>query len=143
MRDCYVAEINRLGEDTSARDQQHVDDRLTGYLIILYIKAAFPDDVLELFWDTAPVRARQHAMWFLGVQLELPLDKFPDDLRARALSYWDRRLAATKASSPPDYFREKSGDDWPVLLSEGHRRRMVDGSGALDVQSRICAVRAL
>jgi hypothetical protein len=84
MRDCYVAEINRLGEDTSARDQQHVDDRLAGYLIILYIKAAFPDDVLELFWDTAPVRARQHAMWFLGVQLEPPLDKFPDDLRARA-----------------------------------------------------------
>jgi hypothetical protein len=37
----------------------------------------------------------EHAMWFLGVQLELPLDKFPDDLRARALSYWDRRLAAT------------------------------------------------
>jgi hypothetical protein len=69
MRDCYVAEINRLGEDTSARDQQHVDDRLTEYLIILYIKAAFPDDVFELFWDTAPVRARQHAMWFLGVQL--------------------------------------------------------------------------
>jgi hypothetical protein len=117
MRDCYVAEINRLGEDTSARDQQHVDDRLAGYLIILYIKAAFPDDVFELFWDTAPVRARQHAMWFLGVQLELPLDKFPDDRRARALSYWDRRLAATKASSTPDFPR-RSGDDWPVLLSK-------------------------
>jgi len=127
MRDCYVAEINRLGEDTSARDQQHVDDRLAGYLIILYIKAAFPDDVLELFWDTAPVRARQHAMWFLGVQLELPLDKFPDDLRARALSYWDRRLAATKASSPPDYFREKVGTIGPYFF-----RKDIDDEWLMD-----------
>jgi hypothetical protein len=109
MRDCYVAEIDRLGKDSAARAKQHVDDRLAEYLIILYIKAAFSDDVFELFWDHAPVGPRQHAMWFLGVQLELGPDQLPDDLRARALSYWDRRLAAAEASSTPDYFRDEIG----------------------------------
>ncbi|MBB5053476.1 hypothetical protein HNQ36_003476 [Afipia massiliensis] len=135
MRDCYVTEIKRLGDESSARDKQHVDDRLAEYLIILYIAAAFADDVFALFWDTAPVQARQHAMWFLGVQLELRPDQLPDDLRARALSYWDRRLAAAKASSTPDHFREEIGavgqfffrkgipDEWlmeqVLLMSEG------------------------
>jgi hypothetical protein len=107
MRDCYVTEINRLGKDPSARD--HVDDRLAEYLIILYINAALTDDVFELFWDSTPDRSRQHAIWFLGVQLELPAEKLPPDLRARALGYWDRRLVAAKASSTPDYFREEVG----------------------------------
>jgi hypothetical protein len=109
LRDCYVAEIQRLGETSFARDQQHVDDRLAEYLVILYIKAAFPEDVFELFWDTAPVRPRQHAIWFLSTQLQLPSDKLPDHLRARAFSYWDRRLAAAKASSSPDHYREELG----------------------------------
>jgi hypothetical protein len=69
MRDCYVTEIGRLGTDPSGGDRQHVDDRLSQYLIILYIEAALPDDVFEQFWNTAPVGSLQHAMWFLGVQL--------------------------------------------------------------------------
>ena len=119
MRDCYVAEINRLGEDTSARDQQHVDDRLAEYLIILYIKAAFSDDVFELFWNTAPIRARQHAMWFLSDQLDLPPDQFPNELRARAFFYWDRRLAAAKTSTTPDYFREELGTIGQFFFRQG------------------------
>ncbi|AVT74964.1 hypothetical protein RPPS3_09010 [Rhodopseudomonas palustris] len=119
MRDCYVAEINRLGKDTAARDQQHVDDRLAEYLIILYIQAAFADDVFELFWNSAPVRSRQHAIWFLGVQLDLPPDKLPADFRARALSYWDRRLAAAKASTTPDHFREELGAIGQLFFRKG------------------------
>jgi hypothetical protein len=65
--------------------------------------------VYEQFWNTAPVHARQHAIWFLGVQLELTPDQIPDDLRARAFSYWDRRLAAAKASTAPDDFRQEIG----------------------------------
>lgn len=119
MRDCYVTEIKRLGNEDSARDRQHVDDRLAEYVVILYIWSAFPDDVFELFWQNAPVPARQHAMWFLGVQLELTPEKIPDDLRARALSYWNRRLAAAKASATPDYFREELGTIGQFFFREG------------------------
>ena len=119
MRDCYVAEIERLGKDDVARDKQHVDDRLAEYLIILYVAAAFPDDVFELFWDSAPVGPRQHAMWFLGVQLELRPDQLPDDLRTRAHSYWDRRLAAAKASQTPDKFRDEIGAIGQLFFRKG------------------------
>jgi len=105
MRDCYVTEIGRLGTDASEGDRQHVDDRLSQYLVILYIEAALPDDVFEQFWNTAPVGSLQHAMWFLGIQLE----QIPDNLRVRAISYWDRRLAAAKASATPDRFRQEIG----------------------------------
>jgi len=109
MRDCYVTEIGRLGADSAARDPRHVDDRLAEYLVILYEHAALPDEVFELFWDTAPVSVRQHAIWFLGIQLELPSDRITDEARARAYSYWDSRRAAAKASATPDYFREEVG----------------------------------
>jgi len=83
--------------------------RLAKYLVILYEHAALPDEVFELFWDTAPVSVRQHAIWFLGIQLELPSDRITDEARARAYSYWDSRRAAAKASATPDYFREEVG----------------------------------
>jgi hypothetical protein len=109
MRDCYVTEIGRLGKDTAARDQQHVDNRLAEYLAILYEHAALPDEVFQLFWDTAPASTRQHAIWFIGIQLELPSDRITDAKRARAYAYWAGRLEAAKSSSTPDYFREEVG----------------------------------
>lgn len=108
MRDCYAAEIGRLRDETGGHDR-HANNRFSEYLTILYIHAALPDDLFDQFWNTAPVRHRQHAMWFLGVQLEFPPEKLPDSFRARAVSYWERRLAAAKASSSPDYFREEIG----------------------------------
>ncbi|KZD25650.1 hypothetical protein [Tardiphaga robiniae] len=119
MRACYVDEIKRLGQDNVARDKQHVDDRLAEYLVILYIKSAFPDDVFEQFWDSAPAGPRQHAIWFLGVQLELRPDQLPDDLRARARSYWERRLAAAKASQAPDRFRDEIGAIGQLFFRKG------------------------
>ncbi|BBC02685.1 MULTISPECIES: hypothetical protein [Bradyrhizobium] len=109
MRDCYVAEINRLSADDGPDDRTHVEERLAHYLVVLYIWSALPDEVFQLFWDTAPASARKSAMWFLGTQLGQPPDQFPEPFRARAYSYWDRRLAAAKASSNPDYFREEIG----------------------------------
>ncbi|MFT4118348.1 hypothetical protein [Bradyrhizobium sp.] len=109
MQRCYVTEIDTLNDPDYARDQRHIDDRLAEYLVILYIGDALPNAVFERFWNTAPSRALQHAMWFLGVQLELSPKKLPEPLRARAVSYWERRFAAAKASSTPDSFREEIG----------------------------------
>jgi hypothetical protein len=127
MRDCYLTEIGRLGQDATARDRQHVDDRLAEYLIILYIAGALADKVFEQFCETAPIRARQHAMWFLGIQLELRPDQLPADCRARATSYWDRRLAAAKASTNPDSFREEIG-----CIGQFFVRRGIDGKWLMD-----------
>ncbi|OSI78079.1 hypothetical protein [Bradyrhizobium canariense] len=107
MRDCYVAEICRLGQDEGPGDHLHVEERLAEYLVMLYIWSALPNDVFELFWNTAPASARKHAMWFLGTQLGLSTDKIPKPFRSRAVSYWDRRLAAARASADPDHFREE------------------------------------
>jgi hypothetical protein len=120
MRDCYVTEIGRLREDTAGHDKQHVDDRLAEYLVILYEHAAFPDEVFQLFWDTTPIGTRQHAIWFLGIQLELPSDRITDGGRARAYSYWDHRLAAAKASTTPDYFREEVGAIGQFFFRKGN-----------------------
>ncbi|MCK1590250.1 hypothetical protein [Bradyrhizobium sp. 169] len=109
MQRCYETEIDALNDPGYARDQRHVDDRLAEYLVILYIGDALPDALFERFWNTAPSRALQHAMWFLGEQLELPPKNLPEPLRARAVSYWERRLAAAEASSTPDSFRDEIG----------------------------------
>jgi len=109
MRDCYVDEIGRLGAESGPDDRAHVEERLAHYLVVLYIWSALPDEVFQLFWDTAPASARQSAMWFLGTQLGQPADQFPEQFRARAHAYWDRRLAAAKASPDSDYFREEVG----------------------------------
>jgi hypothetical protein len=134
MRDCYVAEIARLGADSAERDRQHVDDRLAEYLVILYISAAFPDEIFEQFWNTAPPGPRQHAVWFLSVQLELPPDKLPDNLRARAISYWERRLAAATSSATPDAFRQELG-----ALGQLFFRKGIPSEWLMDQALAMCA----
>lgn len=119
MCDCYVTEIKRLSEDPSGRDRQDIDTRLAEYLVILYLNAALPDEVFRLFWDTAPSRSRQHAIWFLGIMLELPRDQIAEDARARAFSYWDRRLEEAKASATPDYFRKEVAAIGSFFFREG------------------------
>lgn len=109
MQRCYETAIDALNDSDYVRDQRHTHDRLTEYLVILYIGDALPEALFERFWDTAPPRALQHAMWFLGVQLELPPKNLPEPFRARAVSYWERRLAAARASSSPDSFRDEIG----------------------------------
>lgn len=127
MRDCYAAEIRRLGAEDGPGDHLHVEERLSEYLLMLYIWSALPDDVFELFWNTAPASTRQHAMWFLGTQLGLPADKIPEPFRSRAFSYWDRRLAAARASSDPDRFRKELGAIGQFFFHDN-----IDGSWLID-----------
>src|SRR5262249_35094462 len=58
---------------------------------------------------------RSSTRWFLGVQLE----QIPDNLRARAISYWDRRLAAAKASATPARFRREIGSIGQFFFHKG------------------------
>ena len=104
----YADEISRLAEATAEREAEYWQDRLGEYVLALYLMGALPaqpGDMLEKFLHVAPSRLRQHVMWYLGQQLELPLDKFPEDFRSRALSYWGARLAAAENASSKDEFR--------------------------------------
>ena len=127
LHDCIVAEIERLGQDDHSRDVQHVDNRLSEYLVLFYIAEALSKDVFDLFWSLAPLSTRKHAIWFLSIQLELPPDQMPVERRARAFSYWDRRLAAAKCAADPDAFREEIGSIGKFFFRQG-----IDGAWLMD-----------
>jgi hypothetical protein len=108
MQACYEAEIDRLRDEAPSQDA-HTGDRLAEYLVILYTRKALPDMVFERFWSSAPERYRQHAVWFLGTQIEKPPEKLGQEIHNRAVAYWESRLATAKSSQSPDHFRDEIG----------------------------------
>lgn len=107
LHQCYGEEIARAATDDKQSDRDFREDSLSDHLIILYLWGGLPDDLLELFWAKAPLRMRQHAMWYLGRQLAPP--DLSDEIRARGFSYWERRLAAAKTAADPEPFRMELG----------------------------------
>jgi hypothetical protein len=127
LRTCIITEVGRLGQDPDERDPRHVDDRFAEYLVILYIAGTLSDDMFEMFWAQAPLRERVHAMWFLGIQLELKVSGMPLDRYARAVTYWDRRLAMAKSAANPDDYREEIG-----ALGQFFMRKGIDADWLMD-----------
>jgi hypothetical protein len=109
LHQCYAEEIARsvAGDEQSDRDFRQ--DSLSQHLIILHLWGGLPDDLLEQFWRDAPLRVRQHAMWYLGTQLDLSTTDLPDEMRARGFSYWERRLAAAQSAADSEPFRLELG----------------------------------
>lgn len=106
MSDCYRHEIRRLAENVPGADRDHLTEKFTHYLVILYIADALAEDVGAQFWNDAPVEARRTAMWFLGTQLV----RSEEEMRLRAQSYWDRRLlAASEPSAQRPVFQKEIG----------------------------------
>jgi hypothetical protein len=127
LRECFITQIERLGQESTERDQQHVDDRFAEYIVILYIAEAFSDDVFELIWARAPLRARKHAIWFLSIQLKLPPIRLPPDRHVRAVKYWEGRVAAAKAAPNPEAFRDEIG-----AIGQFFARKAIDGEWLMD-----------
>ncbi len=109
LEQSYADEISRLGQDDVDDNQDVRENRLGEYLILLFIAQKLPDGIIEAFWQTEAPRARQHAMMFLGRQLQLPPARLPDDMRACAMGYWDARLSAAESASDKDTFRLELG----------------------------------
>lgn len=109
LEQSYADEISRLGQDDVDDDQDMRENRLGEYLVLLFITQQLPYGIIEAFWRTDAPRARQHAMTFLGRQLQLPPARLPDDMRARAMGYWDARLSAAESTSDKDTFRLELG----------------------------------
>lgn len=107
----YANAIGRLDEEGKDRGE-HGKKSLANHLLVLYINGHLdmkPGGLLQGFLLKASPRLRQHVMWSLGVQLQHPLDQFPEALRARALAYWDSRLTAGEAAQERAAFEGELG----------------------------------
>jgi hypothetical protein len=107
LHQSYAEEIARSAEDEKYPDRDFREDSLSDHLILLYLWGGLPEDLLELFWSDAPIRMRQHAMWYVGTQLVLP--GLSDEIRARGFAYWERRFAAAKSAANPEPFGMELG----------------------------------
>lgn len=107
----YAHTIDRLGEEANDREE-HDQKSLGNHLLVLYLQGHLdlqPGGLLDRFLLKASPRLRQHVMWSLGVQLKHPLDQFSEALRARALAYWDNRLAAGETAQDRTGFQGELG----------------------------------
>jgi hypothetical protein len=111
LQPSYARAIEQLTDDAKDREEQ-AQKSLGIHLMILYLHGQLDlqaGGMLDRFLRKASPRLRQHVMWWLGVQLKLPRDEFPDAMRAKALAYWDSRLAAGEASQHRDGFKGELG----------------------------------
>ncbi len=102
LTSCYAEHIRRLGKNT---DYDVSDNRLSEYLMILYLWDKLPEALLQQFWRFAPAPVRRHAMWFMGRELAGSDEKN----KARAISYWERRLKLGMQASDPNPYRKELG----------------------------------
>jgi hypothetical protein len=100
----YAEHIASLGCNEAPPGYEESKNRLVDHLMILYLWERMPEDLLQQFWDLAPVNERRHAMWFIGRHM-VPTN----DLRTRAMSYWDRRLQAAVRAGDPEPYRKELG----------------------------------
>jgi hypothetical protein len=110
LHGCYAEDIALLGSDEVDKDfRDFYQDRLADYVLLLHLWGGLPADLLEQFWRDAPASVRQHAMWLVGQQVSRPASEVSDEVKARGLTYWERRLAAAMQSSQPDSYRSELG----------------------------------
>lgn len=111
LQPIYARAIEQLTDDPKDRDEE-VQRSLGTHLMTLYLHDEIDlsaGGLLDLFIRKASPRLRQHVMWWLGMQLKFPPDQFPDAMRAKALAYWNNRLAAGEESQDRDGFKGELG----------------------------------
>jgi hypothetical protein len=102
LNNCYAEHIARLVENT---DHEISNNRLSEYLMALYLWDKLPEPLLQQFWQFAPAPLRRHAMWFMGRQLAAT----DETHKARAILYWERRLQLGMKANDPDPYRKELG----------------------------------
>ena len=83
--------------------------------MVLHLWGVLPGDLLQNFLHNASGHLRRHVMWFLG--RDLGSADMPPEVRARALAYWEMRLAAAASTPNKDDYREELGaiSNWVVV----------------------------
>jgi hypothetical protein len=77
--------------------------------MVLVLHGVIPASLLEQFELHASGSLRRHAMWYLGNEVSKPPNVMPDDVRARGIAYWERRMAAAKAATNRSDYSEELG----------------------------------
>jgi hypothetical protein len=108
LRSCYEEDIVLLASGQDQRDfRDFYQKRLTDYVVILHLFGGLPEGLIEQFWQNAPVKLRQHAMWFVAQQFSR-LD-VSDRVKERALGYWTSRLEEAIQSNDAEKYRKEIG----------------------------------
>ena len=98
----YVLHLGSFDQTDRPAGFAETGNRLAEYLMVLFLWEKLPDDLLRMFWQSAPEACRRHAMWFMGREMASGR-KF----RSRAMAYWEARLrCAIEANDPEPYRRE-------------------------------------
>jgi hypothetical protein len=114
----YEHEISRLSLDETTEEKSHRANRLSEYLVILYVNGIVATELIEKFWKTASDRLRQHAMWFLGRDILAAKDIEPEALD-RGRSYWEERLGSAQAANDKSSFEKEIGAIGQWMHAEG------------------------
>jgi hypothetical protein len=112
LLDCYLEEANRLAtntDTTNGGDRHFRQERFATYLMVLVLHGVIPASLLEQFELHASGSLRRHAMWYLGNEVSKPPNVMPDDVRARGIAYWERRMTAAKAATNRSDYVEELG----------------------------------
>ena len=117
----YALHIASLGQNDATSGFGEANNRLTEYLMVLYLWNELPDQLLQQFLEFAPVSLRRHAMWFMGRHM-LP----SNNLSGRAIAYWDARLGAATRASDPEPFRTELGTIGQFFLWDVDRIWLTD-----------------
>ncbi len=111
MVQLYVDHITQLNAKHAASrtNRDYVEERFVEHLMFLMLHKSIPSHVLDLFFENASTSQRQRAMWFVGNQISRPPPDMLPHVLERGLVYWEKRLAAAKASSNRAAFRDELG----------------------------------
>ena len=115
LEQSYKEEIANLSREDSGDESVNRTNRLSEYIVILFVYEAASLDLVQRFWAAAPDRVRQHAMWFLGKLMAS--NNLEQDALIRARSYWDMRISAGEVASDKSLFRKELGAIGQWLVS--------------------------
>lgn len=107
----YAHEIGLLAASSSDR-KEYRQNRLGDYLATLYLDEYLDlqsGGLLDSFLIEAPREVRKHVMWALGRKLQKAAIDISELQRARALAFWDGRLAAGEVSTERADFKGELG----------------------------------
>jgi hypothetical protein len=94
----YSLACERLDDSSEEVERRELGNRLAEHLMIFFWRGKLAGeagkDLLAKFWSNAPVRARGHAVWFLGRTLKDTSIEVSPDLMEQFQALWDSRLGA-------------------------------------------------
>jgi hypothetical protein len=109
MAPAYEAENEHLLHPKSETEKDWRQDRYGEYVLLEYVWGDFPPKLLEQFLANAPPRVRSHAMWFLGRIVRENAGKMSPEILAKALRYWEMRIAAAEVAPDKEHFQQELG----------------------------------